>query len=513
MRQSLLAEVKKNPVDRALLAASLALGAALLASDHWFTAVDDECAIIGRATLPAYQTIRLYTQGIGEHEHPPLYDLILHLWLRITSGEMHLLRVPSILFYVLAVFVLAKAGERIGGKGGQVGVFFTAAVSPFGFHFGRLACWYSFSFLIVSLLTLAYLNYEEQRTGRNWFWVFLCGLALIYTSYFGWAILACLALDFVYRNRTSLAGALRPLLGMGVLLFLANLPLLMAFLKEVHQGIKPRHSILSTLLLGAYNLYCMVVSESVAPWFWFLGVPAGMAIIVCLLLVFFYGPPQANRFLIYFGGLFTAMTLLGIIETKRTLLIAAWLILPIGAAIGTLNPKPVGRILMASLILATAIGWYGVFYRKLYAAPHWIEPWPALAAEAAATIRQGGVVVGNNPSFFFYLTYSLMPEKPADGSDFHGFLPVSVQYRGVYNPEQWARTGRPVGLSTLAAKGLNYPEPPGGMDEVMQWLDSRCQVQGEQRLVRDQGAAWKQRFAPSIPQPEWRIEVRRYTCP
>jgi hypothetical protein len=289
--------------------------------------------------------------------------------------------------------------------------------------------------------------------------------------------------------------------------------LLMAFLKEVHQGIKPRHSILSTLLLGAYNLYCMVVSESVAPWFWFLGVPAGIAVVVCLLLVLFHGPPRANRFLIYFGGLFTVMTLLGIIETKRTLLIAAWLILPIGAAIGTQKVKFVGQILMASFILATSIGWYGIFDRKLYAAPHWIEPWPALAAEAAATVRQGGVVVGNNPSFFFYLTYSLMPENAADSSRFQGFLPVSVHSPGVYNPEQWVRTGRPLGLSTFAAKGLNYPEPPGGIEEAIQWLDSRCHVEDEQRLVHDQGAVWKQRFAPSIPQPEWRIVVKRYSCP
>ena len=513
MHQPMAVGEKKNSVDRLLVVAAFALGAALLASNRWFTAVDDECFIINLATRPVLDTIRLYMRGAGGLEHPPLFDFILHGWLRLTSGEMHLLRVPSILFYVLGAFALAKAGERLGGKGGQVGVFCLVALWPFGYHFGRLAAWYSFSFMIVCLLTLAYLNYIEQRTFRNWLWVFLCGLALTYTNYFAWAILGFLGLDFVYLNRASVASALRPLLGTLVLWIIANLPLRMAFVNELHQGIKPKHSMLSILFLGTYNLYCLVVSESVAPWFWFLGVPAGIAIAVCLLLVLFYGPPPANRFLIYFGGLFAAMTLLGIVETKRTLLIGAWLILPIGVAIGALRQKFVGRIIMASFILATALGWFGVFYRKLYAAPHWVEPWPQLAAQAATTVRQGGVLVGNNPSFFFYLTYSLMQQNPADGAHFQGVLPEMVRHPGVYNPVEWVREGRPVGPSTLVVKGLNFPEPPVGIDEAMQWLDTHCRVEDEQQLVRDQGVVWKHRFAPSIPQPEWRIQVKRYACP
>ena len=37
------------------------------------------------------------------------------------------------------------------------------------------------------------------------------------------------------------------------------------------------------LLYGIYNLFCIFVSESVAPWFWGLGVPGGLAITACLL--------------------------------------------------------------------------------------------------------------------------------------------------------------------------------------------------------------------------------------
>ena len=71
-----------------------ALAASLIATNRWFTVIDDEAFIIDRAAKPARQTIQLFLSGVGEHQHPPLYDLILHGWLRLTNGNMHLLRLP-----------------------------------------------------------------------------------------------------------------------------------------------------------------------------------------------------------------------------------------------------------------------------------------------------------------------------------------------------------------------------------------------------------------------------------
>jgi len=382
---------KKNLTDRLLMVGSVVLAALMLATDRWFTAVDDECAILNRATKPVAETLRLYARGVGQHEHPPLYDLLLHAWLRLSSADLYQLRLPSILFYAFAAFVLAKAGERLGRKASQVAVFCLVAVWPFGFHFGRLACWYSFSFMVVSLLTFAYLEYFGRRTLKSWLLVFACALVLVYTNYFGWAILACLGLDFVIRNREARAQAVRATMVMAVLLLVAHLPLLKAFLREVHHGVKTGQSLLSMLLVGVYNLYCLVVSESVAPWFWYLGVPAGTAIAVGLILVLFCGPPLATRFLMYFTALLTIMTILGIAETRRTLLIGPWLMLPTGVTIGTVQAKSVRRTLVASFVFAMAIGWFGVFSRRLYAAPHRTEPWPTIGAEAATTLRAGAL--------------------------------------------------------------------------------------------------------------------------
>jgi hypothetical protein len=491
----------------------LALGAALLTTNSWFPAVDDECSIINAAARPAHETLMIFLRCAGQFEHPPLYDLVLHGWLRLTGGEIHLLRFPSILFYVLGAWLLAKAARHMEGSRSELYVITLVVLSPFGFHFGRLAAWYSFCFLSVSWLTLAYLKYLEEPVVMNWAWVFLSSLALVYSNYFGWAILACLALHFALRLRRDHSLSWRPFVGVAVLLLVSYLPLLSAFLDVLHSGICTSRPTLATFFIGIYNLNCIFVSESVAPWFWFLGVPAGIAITVCLILTFLRSPAQARPFLIYFASLLILMTVLGIVGTKRTLMIAPWLILPIGVTLGTLRRGVTRRALLASLIVIAIIGWYGIFSRTLYAAPRWVEPWQSVAQDAATVVRQGGVVIGNNPSFFFYLTYALPPDDSARSSGFSGLLPASVRHRNVFDPQQWILAGHPQGPTTLLVKGLHYSAVSPATEDAQQSLDQHCILQDVQQMAHDPGAKWKQRYVPDAGQIEWRVEVRTYACP
>ena len=261
-----------------------ALAASLIATNRWFTVIDDEAFIIDRAAKPARQTIQLFLSGVGEHQHPPLYDLILHGWLRLTNGNMHLLRLPAIAFFVLGVWVLAMAAKLLGGSRSQACVLWIAALSPYGFHFGRVAVWYSFCFLLISLVTFCYLNFLSKSTRANWLWLFLSSLCLVYSNYFGWALLGCLALDYVVRNMSRVATWWLPFLATGALLLIAYVPVFAAFVSELHRGPHADFHPLSVAANGVYNLYCLFVSESVAPWYWVAGVSAGLATGVCLIL-------------------------------------------------------------------------------------------------------------------------------------------------------------------------------------------------------------------------------------
>ncbi len=482
----------------------------MMASNPWFTPVDDEIAIIDVAAKPAFATIKLFLSGGGQHEHPPLSDLILHGWLLLTNGNIHLLRLPSVIFYLLGAWFLVQAARRMGGDRARNYTLILVLLWPYGFHLGRLAGWYSFTFLLVSWLTFAYLKYVEHPSPGTWMPVVLCALALVYTNYFGWAVLALMGLDLLLRfgreRRTWLL-----LLATAIFLIVASLPLMRAFMTELRTGaVTGRAS--SPLATGIYNLYCLFVSESVAPWIWVPGIAAALAIAVVLLLVFVYAKPEARRFFLYFAALLIVMTFLQIVTTRRTLMISPWLILPIGTTLGTMTLPPARRLVAGSLVLVGAIGWYGIFARKLYAAPHGVEPWDQAARQAAEVTSNGGIVIANNPSLFFYLTYFTPATSPATNGNFAGILPSSVRAPNLYSPQEWMEAGAPTKPAVVVFDGLSFGVPGPSMEQIRNAWSARCKSVGEQDLVRDAGAKWKQEYQPATGQRVWRIRVVTFGC-
>jgi hypothetical protein len=260
----------------------------------------------------------------------------------------------------------------------------------------------------------------------------------------------------------------------------------------------------------------MFVSESVAVWYWALGIPAVIAVAAAMFFTALHTPPAGRRFLAYFIVALAAMSAIGVVSTKRAMMIAPWLVLAVALAVGSIDGRRVRRGFAAALIVVLAIGWFGIFDRKIYAAPHWVEPWNRLAHEAAAVVRGGGIVIGNNLSFFFYLTYLLPPETPPERYQFSGILPDSVHAQGVFSPEQWIGKGpkgaRPIAPHMMLVKGLHYGVPPAATDETEQWLDRNCHLTSDRLLAHDIGAELKLRFGPADNQIPWRVEVRSYDC-
>jgi hypothetical protein len=88
----------------------------------------------------------------------------------------------------------------------------------------------------------------EQPNAKSWMWVLLASLALVYSNYFGWAILSCLALDYAIRNRGEWPAAARRLIVTAVILVAAYLPLFRAFHRETQAGIRPYALSLATVV-------------------------------------------------------------------------------------------------------------------------------------------------------------------------------------------------------------------------------------------------------------------------
>ncbi len=491
----------------------LLLGVGLVASNNYFTFIDDETWILDAATQPVRTTLRLFLSGEGQHEHPPLYDIVLHFWLRWTGGSFQYLRVPAILFFLAGLFLLGRAARRLGGPPAATAVIWLGVLCPFGFHYGRLAAWYSFSFFLVAGLTLAYLRYLDDQSPGRWVVLFLFGAALLWTNYFGWALLACLAADQFLRHRAG-ERTVPPgiIAGTSALFILSFVPLIRAFRNELGNGIHFHQRFLAVVANAAFNVYSLFVSESVAPWHWLLSIPAGLAVIVCVALVLAHETPTPRRFLLYSGFLISLMAVTGILVTKRMFLIAPWVLLPIGIAIATMTTRWARMALALSLLIVAGIGWYGIRVRTYYSAPRFLEPWLQVAGDAADKMHGGATIIANNPSFFFYMTYILrVPEQGADWK-FAGMLPDTVRYPNVMSADEWLASGHPFAPTVIWIRGMADPQTEEPMTAAAKQLDQSCGARVSRLTMRDQGFQWKQKFFPQLGELQWRIEVREYDC-
>jgi hypothetical protein len=262
----------------------------------------------------------------------------------------------------------------------------------------------------------------------------------------------------------------------------------------------------------AFNVFSLFVSESVAPWFWWLSIPVGVAILSCLILVGWWLVRPARRLLLYGALLIVAMALIGILQTKYLLMISPWVLLPAGIAIESAKPRWATFGLAGALLLIGAAGWYGIYSKRYYSAPRFVEPWQEIAADAANQINSGATVIADHPSFLFYLTYYLRVPTQNGPWRFEGLLPDSVTHPQVFSPHGWLSAGHPTRGKMIvirAGRDLDGTDP---IDIAIKLLDQTCGSISSRLRMRDTGYAWKQRFFPNLGEPLWRIEIREYDC-
>jgi hypothetical protein len=478
---------------------------ALYFTNPFFNVLEDETSIVSAANAPVAHTLRVFLTGKGQHEHPPLSDLLLHFWLPVAGLNTALLRLPSILFYAIALVVLATIARRLAGPAAFYATTAVGALWPFGFHFGRVTGWYSFCFLLIALLTLAYLHFLDAPSFKRWSVVVALSYALVTSNYFGWVVLFLLAIDMIVSLRGRAAP--RYLLPGAVILIAAYAPLWAAFLHEISRHAGSGRGILGRVLMGGFNLYSLFVSESVAPWYWAVSFLAGVAIALTLVLTCRLTRNHARRLYLGFGLLFALMAAAGIIGTKRLLFISGWLIIALGCAIANQTQRR-ARLLLASLLaFLFAVGWVGIFSRKYYSAPHFIDPWPQVADAAANGIARGDRVITNSLPFLFYLNISLN-NVGLSSSTRPGWAtgPHILSLHSTAMPEGWPRD------ETLFVRGEN-PFDKQSTDSAEAWLQSHCRLDSTRRFLRDSGYEWKKRFFPHALETPYRITVQQFNCP
>lgn len=500
------------------------LGSALFYTNRWLTLTDDETSALSAAAQRVSTLLAAGSSAAG-NARPAMYELLLHLWLRLTGGAFDWLRAPAIVSFVLGLWFLSRVARQLGGEESGNALVWLGTLWPFGFHAGRLAGPYAFAFLLIAAVTWQHFRCKRFWSRFNWIIFCVLSLLLLYTNDFGWALLVLLAFDYWRTSENSDPASYAPerqrperklsierILATSVVLVVGFTPRWTVFIRELHAHLAWPHSFQFLFVNASYNFYTLFVSQSVAPWFWRFGIPATIGVMILLILVFAGLRAEARHFLLFSVFLFVVMAFLGILQAKRLLLIGPWFLLPIGIALGTIENWRWRILVAVALAAVAAIGWYGVLNRRYYADSRFFEPWSAVAQEAANALRSGSGVISNDNSFFFYLTYALKPSQPNSSWRFAGTLPRRVQYPSVWDPKQWDQAGRPKPGSVLWIRGSSPPDELAEMHSVGEWLNGQCGDRMTRYLTRDPGYPWKQRFISNFSGPVWRIEIRQYFC-
>jgi hypothetical protein len=435
----------------------------------------------------------------------------------LTAGNFEYLRIPAVLFYLAGLFLLGQAAREFEGQEGASIIVWLGVLWPFGFHYGRVDESDGFAFFLVAGLTLAYLRFiEEQDIGRSAA-LFLFGALLLWTTILGWAILVFLAIDQLLRRRAGEPVIpVQPMARTMVLWVAAYIPVARPMRRAFLASASFHHGLAALAANFALHVYNLFVSESVAPWHWQQSVPAGLAVLVCIVLITTSDTGPARRFLVYSAALLILMSVTGTLLARRTFVIAPWLLLPIASGIGSIKSRWARPLLAVAFFTIGMIGWSGMYSRSYYSEPEFLDPWVQIAGNAADKIHTGAGLVSDSRPLLFYLTYALRVPTSAQPKQFEGLIPNSAQWPNVTTPDQWLSSGHPILPTMIWIRGPVDSRSAGStaksLADAGNTLDTNCGARQSRLMMPDRGYLWKQKYLRETPEEIWRIEIRQYDC-
>src|SRR5207302_10422608 len=116
----------------------LMLGSALFYTNRWLTLTDDETFTLSAAAQNITAILAAARSAVG-NARPPIFGLLLHVWLRITGGAFDWLRAPVIACIVLGLWLLSRVARPSGGDDSGIAQVWFGMLWPVGVHAGRLA--------------------------------------------------------------------------------------------------------------------------------------------------------------------------------------------------------------------------------------------------------------------------------------------------------------------------------------------------------------------------------------
>lgn len=141
----------------------------------------DEVATYFVAHRSVSEMVR-YVMGAAR-EHPPVYYVLMSLWMRWAGTSEFAVRYPSVLIGVLTVVWSFRVGRRLGPRGDWWSAVL-CAVLPFSLWVGRTGRMYGLVLLLALMVMESWLRWLERPGWRRWLGFVALSLTAALTHYY-----------------------------------------------------------------------------------------------------------------------------------------------------------------------------------------------------------------------------------------------------------------------------------------------------------------------------------------
>lgn len=315
---------------------------------------------------------------LSNYNNPPLYELLLHYWLRLFGDSIYSIRALPVLLSSISVIYLIKIGETFFNR-------WVALMSACLHTLSTMAMWYSHdcrSYPLFMLLTLMsfyffFLLLKQAENGyRKYGCYILNTILLLYSHYFGLLVLGLQLVNFIIYYYKYKKQFLQFSISFCIIIS-AFIPQLITTIQRTSYSVSQGTWIKAPV--GIESIYNMLWSFSNEP------VPTviciSILIIALIVFVFIYKTKMKNDFTLY-AAIWFALPLLGLffISYKIPVFLSRYLIfilpayyLLIAICCQSIFKKPNLKIIVSLLVIVCFMFSFSISPSKKRSIPELME--------------------------------------------------------------------------------------------------------------------------------------------
>jgi hypothetical protein len=363
---------------------------------------------------------------------------------------------------------------------------------------------------LLSCATLAYAGILEDQSHWPWLGLGASAILLVWTNYFGLVLLILLCADLILFHRKLARRRAGFLSAICVSVVVSFIPLVKAAAIAIQSGRQSFGPMDSSAAL-AYAVYSIFATVAIAPWYWPLSVPVGIAAILLVISVWL-GP--GRRWMAYFSIALLLLAASNHLTIKRIVFLLPWFFLAIAVAVSSQTSRFPKTAVIASTLLIFC-GLLGIESGRHYSSTNLYEPWKQVSHIVARDARQGATLISVNPPFFLYLNYELGLQTEMQGAG-DAYLGEGLYRRHGYSilePDAGLARAQKIHGKVVMVQGPALVEDVDAMETLNAEIAQRCSTLGEFRAAPDPAIAWKRRFTKHVDLLSYRTQVTWYDCP